>query len=111
MFSKFFIERPVFAAVVALIICLAGLVSMSQLPVAQYPSITPVQVTVTATYPGADSQTERSRFPTAAIRAPAGERMRSSQPLRMEVWSVSNPPFESSSIPPSHRMQLGLEQA
>jgi len=57
MFSKFFIERPVFAAVVALIICLAGLVSMSQLPVAQYPSITPVQVTVSATYPGADSKT------------------------------------------------------
>jgi multidrug efflux pump len=57
MLSKFFIERPIFAAVVALIICLAGLVSMSQLPVAQYPSITPVQVTVSATYPGADSQT------------------------------------------------------
>jgi len=57
MFSRFFIERPVFAAVVALIICLAGLVSMSQLPVAQYPSITPVQVTVSATYPGADSTT------------------------------------------------------
>jgi multidrug efflux pump len=57
MFSRFFIERPIFAAVVALIICLAGLVSMSQLPVAQYPSITPVQVTVSATYPGADSTT------------------------------------------------------
>ena len=57
MFSKFFIERPIFAAVVALIICLAGLVSMTQLPVAQYPSITPVQVTVSATYPGADSKT------------------------------------------------------
>src|SRR4249920_2581539 len=57
MLSRFFIERPVFAAVVALIICLAGLVSMSQLPVAQYPSITPVQVTVSATYPGADSKT------------------------------------------------------
>jgi multidrug efflux pump len=57
MFSKFFIERPVFAAVVALIICLAGLVSVSQLPVAQYPTITPVQVTVSATYPGADSKT------------------------------------------------------
>ena len=57
MLSKFFIERPVFAAVVALLICLAGLVSMSQLPVAQYPSITPVQVTVSATYPGADSTT------------------------------------------------------
>src|SRR5258707_2230920 len=57
MLSKFFIERPIFAAVVALIIWLAGLVSMSQLPVAQYPSITPVQVTVSATYPGADSKT------------------------------------------------------
>ncbi len=57
MLSRFFIERPVFAAVVALIICLAGLVSMWQLPVAQYPSITPVQVTVSATYPGADSKT------------------------------------------------------
>ena len=57
MFSRFFIERPIFAAVVAIIICLAGLVSMWLLPVSQYPSITPVQVTVTATYPGADSQT------------------------------------------------------
>ncbi len=57
MLSRFFIERPVFAAVVALIICLAGLVSMTQLPVSQYPSITPVQVTVSASYPGADSRT------------------------------------------------------
>jgi len=57
MFSRFFIERPIFAAVVAIIISLAGLVAMTQLPVAQYPTITPVQVTVTATYPGADSTT------------------------------------------------------
>ena len=57
MLSRFFIERPVFAAVVALIICLAGGVSMYLLPVSQYPSITPVQVTVSATYPGADSLT------------------------------------------------------
>lgn len=57
MFSKFFIERPIFATVVSVIICLAGLVSMNALPVEQYPSITPVQVTVTATYPGADSKT------------------------------------------------------
>src|SRR6478736_4692194 len=57
MFSRFFIERPVFAAVVSIIICLAGLVAMNVLPVQQYPTITPVQVTVSATYPGADSQT------------------------------------------------------
>ena len=57
MFSRFFIERPVFAAVVSIIICLAGLVAMNVLPVQQYPTITPVQVTVSATYPGADSKT------------------------------------------------------
>lgn len=57
MFSRFFIERPIFATVVAIILCLAGLVCMSALPIEQYPAITPVQVTVTATYPGADSQT------------------------------------------------------
>ena len=57
MFSRFFIERPIFAAVVAIIICLAGLVAMSVMPIQQYPTITPVQVTVSATYPGADSKT------------------------------------------------------
>lgn len=57
MFSKFFIERPIFATVIAVIICLAGFVAMKALSVEQYPTITPVQVTVTATYPGADSQT------------------------------------------------------
>jgi len=57
MFSRFFIERPIFAAVVAIILVLGGLVSMAVLPVQQYPSITPVQVTVQATYPGADSKT------------------------------------------------------
>ncbi len=57
MFSKFFIERPIFATVVSLIIVIAGLVAMSALPVAQYPTITPVQIQVTTTYPGADSKT------------------------------------------------------
>jgi multidrug efflux pump len=57
MFSRFFIERPIFAAVVSIILCLAGAVAMALLPVQQYPTITPVQVTVSATYPGADSKT------------------------------------------------------
>ena len=57
MFSTFFIERPIFASVVSIILCLAGLVAMSTLPVEQYPTITPVQVTVSAIYPGADSKT------------------------------------------------------
>ncbi len=57
MFSKFFIERPIFATVVSLIVVIAGLVCMKTLPIEQYPSITPVQVQVTTTYPGADSKT------------------------------------------------------
>src|SRR5262250_1821160 len=57
MFSKFFIEYPIFATVVSLIIVIAGLVCMKALPVEQYPSITPVQIQVTTTYPGADAKT------------------------------------------------------
>jgi multidrug efflux pump len=57
VFSKFFIERPIFAVVVATLLTLAGAVSLTGLPVQQYPNITPVQVTVQATYPGADSRT------------------------------------------------------
>ncbi len=55
--SKFFIYRPIFATVVALIIVIAGLLSMLNLSVSQYPTITPVQIQVTTTYPGADSKT------------------------------------------------------
>jgi multidrug efflux pump len=57
MFSKFFIERPIFATVISLIIVIAGLVSMKVLPAAQFPTITPVQIQVTTTYPGADAKT------------------------------------------------------
>lgn len=57
MFSKFFIRRPIFAIVVSLIIVLSGLVSLFVLPVSQYPNITPVQIQVTTSYPGADAKT------------------------------------------------------
>ncbi len=57
MFSRFFIERPIFAVVIAILVVIAGGVAMSVLPVQQYPTITPVQVTVQANYPGADSST------------------------------------------------------
>lgn len=54
--SKFFIERPNFAWVVALFISLAGLLVIPLLPVAQYPNVAPPQITVTATYPGASAK-------------------------------------------------------
>ncbi len=57
MFSHFFIDRPIFASVISLLIVIAGLAAMVNLPISQYPDITPVQIQVTATYPGADAQT------------------------------------------------------
>jgi len=55
--AKFFIDRPVFAWVVALVIMLAGGLSLWQLPIEQYPSIAPPSVEIEATYPGASAQT------------------------------------------------------
>lgn len=57
MFSKFFIERPIFATVLALLIVVAGGVTLGMLPIAQYPDITPPTVQVSANYPGANAQT------------------------------------------------------
>jgi hydrophobe/amphiphile efflux-1 (HAE1) family protein len=53
---NFFIHRPVFSSVIAVIMVLTGLIAYSLLPVAQFPNITPPQVVVTTTYPGASSQ-------------------------------------------------------
>ena len=53
--SRFFIERPIFATVLAIVIVIAGGVSVFTLPVAQYPEITPPTVEVKATYPGANA--------------------------------------------------------
>ncbi|PLI20868.1 efflux RND transporter permease subunit, partial [Klebsiella pneumoniae] len=55
--SKFFIHRPVFAWVLAIIMMIAGSLAILQLPIAQYPTIAPPAVAISATYPGADAQT------------------------------------------------------
>lgn len=54
--ARFFIDRPVFAWVIAIIIMLAGLLSVTQLPISRYPDIAPPSVTVNAVYPGASAQ-------------------------------------------------------
>ena len=56
MFSRFFIDRPIFAAVLAIFIVIAGLSAIRSLPIAQYPEIAPPVVTVTAVYPGASAE-------------------------------------------------------
>lgn len=55
--AKFFIDRPIFAWVVAIFIMLAGIVSIRMLPVSQYPQVAPPTITLTAVYAGADAQT------------------------------------------------------
>src|SRR5690606_35037888 len=55
--AKFFIDRPVFAWVISIIIMLAGLLSIAKLPIAQYPAVAPPSVSISANYPGASAQT------------------------------------------------------
>lgn len=57
MFSKFFIDRPIFATVLAILMILVGVITVKTLPVAQFPDITPPTVMVSASYPGADAKT------------------------------------------------------
>src|ERR1700731_2401372 len=56
MFSRFFINRPIFASVLSIVIVLAGGIALFTLPVAQYPEIAPPTVEVSAYYPGANAQ-------------------------------------------------------
>src|SRR5438445_1897846 len=57
MFSRFFIDRPIFASLLSIVIVLAGTIALFALPIAQYPEITPPTVEVSASYPGANSET------------------------------------------------------
>ncbi len=56
MFSKFFINRPIFASVISIVIILAGIVAIKALPVEQYPNIVPPEISVSAIYPGATAE-------------------------------------------------------
>ena len=53
-FSRFFIDRPIFAVVLSLIVLAAGIIAIGRLPVSEYPEVSPPTITVTATYPGAN---------------------------------------------------------
>src|SRR5205814_584768 len=56
MISRFFIDRPIFATVLSVVITLTGFIAMRQLPVAQYPRITPPGVSISISYPGASAR-------------------------------------------------------
>ena len=58
--AKFFIDRPIFAWVIAIILMLSGIASIFTLPVAQYPTIAPPAIQISATYPGASARDRKS---------------------------------------------------
>lgn len=80
-FSRFFITRPIFAAVIAVVITLVGAIAYWNLPVSQYPDIVPPTVTVTASYPGASAETVAE---TVAA------------PIEQEINGVENMLYQSS---------------
>ena len=68
-FSRFFIDRPIFAAVLSIIIFVAGLLSIFKLPISEYPDVVPPSVVVRAQYPGRESEGDRRNRGRAARRA------------------------------------------
>jgi len=93
MFSRIFIERPRLAAVVSIIITLAGLIAMLNIPVAQYPRITPPEIRVTAVYPGANAQVVAENV---------------AAPIEKEVNGVENMLYMSSTCSNDGRYELAV---
>jgi hydrophobe/amphiphile efflux-1 (HAE1) family protein len=83
--SSFFIERPIFAAVLAILITVAGLLSIPSLPVSEYPEVVPPTVVVTGTYPGASPKTIAETVIT---------------PLEQQINGVENAIYTNSSATP-----------
>ena len=93
MFSKFFINRPIFATVVSIVIILAGIIAIKSLPIQEYPSIAPPQIIVSATYPGADAQTIAT---TVAA------------PLEEEINGVPNMLYMTTTASPSGTVSINV---
>src|SRR5438067_1576286 len=85
MFSHFFIERPIFASVLSIVIFLAGAVAVVNLPVAQYPQITPPTINVSCTYPGADA-----RVVADAVAAPIEQQINGVENMMYMVSQSNN---------------------
>jgi len=101
MFSKFFIDRPVFASVLSLLILIAGSVAIMVLPVARYPEITPPTINIDAVYPGADAETAAT-----AVAAPIEQQLSGVENLIYFSSTSSN----SGSVSITATFEIGTDQ-
>lgn len=92
-FSRFFVDRPIFAGVISIVIVLLGVLAYVGLPVAQYPEVAPPTIVVSAFYPGADAETLAETVST---------------PLEQEINGVENMLYISSSSTSDGRVQITI---
>jgi multidrug efflux pump len=93
MFSHIFIDRPIFATVLSIVIVIVGTVALTQLPIAQYPEVAPPTITVTANYPGANAKVVADTVAT---------------PIELEVNGVENMIYMSSRCTNDGQMLLDV---
>ena len=94
MISKFFIERPVLANVIAILMVVIGLVALINLPVSQYPNVTPPTVQVTTRYPGASA-----RVVVDTVALPIEQQVNGVTPPIPPAAPVTTMTFPSGSMP------------
>src|SRR5438309_6939240 len=93
MFSHFFVDRPIFATVLSVVIVIVGTVALLELPIAQYPEVAPPTITVTANYPGANAKVVADTVAT---------------PIEQEVNGVENMIYMSSRCTNDGQMLLDV---